>query len=167
MCEPTPMRKVRRLTSHRRLPRQPLSPQQRQRARLLAFLATILVCAALIFRGIGSYRARKAVGLMNFGGLDSEQEVTRALGVFTHALAEAGDMMGLGNLVLLVGGAMLTYVWTIGRFRERWFSRATLVFSLLLFWQPLVGTFFGLLWFWLLFWDRKQFSVQQAILVAE
>ncbi|MDB6004277.1 MAG: hypothetical protein JWR15_1264 [Prosthecobacter sp.] len=104
---------------------------------------------------------------MNFGDLESEQEVTKALGVVTRALAEAGDMLGLGNVVLLVGGAMLTYAWKEGRFRERWFLRSTLVFSILLFWQPFVGTLFGLWWFWLLFWDRKQFPVQQAILVAE
>lgn len=134
---------------------------------MLAFSGTIVVCAALVFRGIGLYRTWRVVELMNFGDMSNLPEVTRALGVTTHALAEAGDMLGLGNMVLLLGGAMLTYAWTAGRFRERWFLRATLVFSLFLFWQPFVGTFFGLLWFWLLFWDRKQFSVQQAILVAE
>lgn len=147
--------------------RQPLSPQQRQNARVLAFLGTILVCAALVFRGIGFYRAWRAVELMNFGDMSNLPEVTKALSVVTHALAKAGDMLGLGNIVLLVGGAMLTYAWTAGRFRERWFLKAMLVFSLLLFWQPLVGTCFGLWWFWLLFLDRKQFSVQQAILIAE
>ncbi len=104
---------------------------------------------------------------MNFSGMDSLQEVTKALSVVTQVLAEAGDMLALGNMVLLVGGSMLTYAWTAGRFREQWFFWTTLFFSLLLFWQPLVGTFFGLWWFWLLFWNRRQFSVQQAILIAE
>lgn len=134
---------------------------------MLAFSGTIVVCAALVFRGIGLYRTWRVGELMNFGDMSNLPEVTKALGVTTHALAEAGDMLGLGNVVLVVGGAMLTYAWTAGRFRESWFFRTTQFFSLLLFWQPLVGTFFGLLWFWFLFRDRKQFSVQQAILVAE
>jgi hypothetical protein len=162
------MRKAQRLAIQRQLlSQQPLSQQQRQTVRVLAFLGTLLTGASVVFRCVGFYRASKTVAAMNFSEIQSEQEVRRVLVGVTQGLAQAGDMLGLGNVVLLVGGAMLTYAWTRGRFREPWFFWTTLAFSMFFILQPYLGTFFGLWWFWLLFWDRQQFSVKQAIFVAK
>ncbi|WP_395752169.1 hypothetical protein [Prosthecobacter sp.] len=162
------MRKDQRLLRLRQNPPRPqMTQQRRQNARVLACLGSLLVGAALIFRFVGFYRAARAFGSMNFTGMNDQREVTKALTAVTQKMALAGDMLELGNIVLLVGGAMLTHAWMHGRLRERWLFGTTLTFALLLVWQPYVGTFFGLLWFWLLALNRRQFSVQPAILVSE
>lgn len=162
------MRKAHRLARQRhRPPPRKLSPQQREKLRTLALPGAILTGVALVFRFVGFHRASEAVAAMNFADMSHEQEVTKALLVVTKRMAHAGDMLSIGNLVLLVGGALVTCAWTVGQFRLRWFVRMTLVFSLLLFWQPFVGTFFGLWWFWLLLKHRSSSSVKQAILIAE
>jgi hypothetical protein len=141
--------------------------QMEQKARTFALIGTILTCVALVFRGVGFYQAFLAVSRMKFEHTDNLQEISEVLGPVTQALAKAGDTLSLGNWVMLVGGASITYAMIGGRFRERWFFWSTLAFGLLVFWQPVVGSFFGLWWFWLLFWNRNQFFlVKQAIFVA-
>lgn len=142
--------------------------EQEQRAKLCATLGTVLVAVATVFRGIGFYRMAAAVEHMNFAQMDDLNAVKETLTKVTRSLGAAGDTLLLGNTVLLVGGGLVTYAFMGGRFRQRWFLRCMLVFGLLLFWDPLLGTIFGLWCFWLLFSHRREASsVKQAIIIAE
>lgn len=131
-----------------------------------ALLGSILTIVALVFRGIGIYRMSIAVHQMRFGQMDDLKAVSAALATVTSDLGKAGDMLLLGNAVLLVGGGLITYALVGGRFRRRWFFWFALAFSLLLFWQPIPGTVFGLWWLWHLFRYRSEFFAKQAILIA-
>lgn len=155
------------MADHTSLKRQ-FQREQERKTGFCATLGAILVALALVFRGVGFYRLYAAVQQMNFEQMDDLNAVKEFLTKVTRGLGAAGDILLLGNTVLLVGGSLVTYAFMGGRFRQRWFLWCMLGFSLLLFWQPLPGTVFGLWWFWLLFWHRRvASSVKQAIPIAE
>lgn len=128
-------------------------------------LGSLLCGVAALFECVGLYQLGHAVKRMSFQSMDDELAIKDALVQVTSGLAEAGNTLGLVNLVLLVGGGFVTYALQVGGFRERWFFWSTLTYSLVFVWQPLAGTVFGIWWLCLLISKRSQFFVKQGILI--
>ncbi len=161
------MRRERRSRRHPIVNRPALTPAQRQNIQILAILGTLLCIVSLGFTAVGIYQLQQTVMLMNIKGVTEISEVTKLLGEVTRGLVKSGEPMAQGTWILLIGGGLVTYALQWGRYRERWFFWSTLILGVLNVWHLILGSVLGIWWLGYLFWNRVQFSTQQAILISK
>ena len=153
---------------YRNRDRDPVAETARaQRAHLFAVLGTLLSASSLVFALYGCFRLSQIIGEMNFAQTDDVSVIVHSISKTTSRLREAGTPLAMGSTALLIGGCLVTYALQWGRFRETWFFKSTLVLGLILLCLPPLGTLFGLVWLWCLFWYRSEFFALKAIPIPD
>ena len=148
--------------------RDPVSEMARaQRAHLFAVLGTLLSASSLVFVLYGFFRLSQIIGEMNFTQKDDVSVIVDSISKTTSRLGEASIPLATGSLALLIGGCLVTYALQWGRFREPWFFKSTVALGLILLCLPPLGTIFGIVWLWCLFWYRSEFSALKAIPIPD
>lgn len=108
----------------------------------------------------------RGAGTLEVGPVNDPAALSGMLAPFLDVLASAATVVNAGDWLQLIGAAFVTYAFHGGGCRVRWFFWAMLVLAMCIVWQPVLGTVFGVWWFWCLAWTRHEFFSKQVILTS-
>lgn len=136
-------------------PEAAMTPSSTCKLKRFAIAGTVVSIISFLIKLAGLRVISQAIGEMNFKDGDDANQVVESITSVTSRLGDAGTLLGIGNLVLLLAAILITSAFRDGGFRAQWFIRSTFAFALLNVWHPLVGTGFGI-WCLYLLWKSRR-----------